>query len=142
MLLGMRYAAGPDGSRGFSIGRGMPLPGSLPPLAKRVPAAEKKEDHKKDREKPPLLVDVSQRVGYLDDRPSQKLGWSEPNRRLCNAGMPEERGKEERWNQTSPLLPPSSSSPPKTTLPPPLSKGLAAATRAPPSRGHPIPREK
>jgi hypothetical protein len=47
------------------------------------------------KEKPPLLVDVSQRVGYLDDRPNQKLGWSEPNRRLCNAGLPEERGKEE-----------------------------------------------
>ena len=37
VLLGMRYSRGPDGTRGFTIGRGKPLPGSEPVLLPRQP---------------------------------------------------------------------------------------------------------
>ena len=41
--LGLRYAKGPDGTRGFAAGRGRPLPEGLPPPASSpalLPAAD------------------------------------------------------------------------------------------------------
>ena len=47
VLLGMRYAKGPDGTRGFAIGRGRPLPGGLPPPPPRqAPQAAAPDAHR------------------------------------------------------------------------------------------------
>ena len=54
VLLGMRYSKGPNGTKGFTIGRGKPLPGSLPPLSTRSLQA------KKDEEKSPISKDSAQ----------------------------------------------------------------------------------
>ena len=82
VLLGMRYAKGPDGSKGFSIGRGTPLPGSLPPLQPLRLAKKIEQDEEKaakpppEKRPPPAQAPTAEPVAVADPTAPGAKSWA------------------------------------------------------------------